>query len=646
MRLLIADDNWDLAKSVALLLRREGFEVEFAYDGEQAIETALLFHPDILILDLCMPRRGGVEVAEYLRALPNFSHTVFVALTGYCDEEHLAQAANSPFDAYLIKPFRVDKFLEMFDRMAGRAAPHPAPPRPKETTSRNGSEVLLRSVLEHVLDGIITIDKHGTIESFNPAATKIFGYETSEVIGQNVKMLMPAPYHDEHDGYLANYLSTGKAKIIGIGREVVGRRKDGSTFPMELAVSDFYSAEKRFFTGIVRDITERKRLEQELRQRVQELNEADRRKNQFLATLAHELRNPLTPIVSAVQLLQIKGPPDEEMQWARGVIARQAEQMVRLIDDLLDISRITRGKVKLRRERIDLKQVVNSALESCDPLIKQARHRLTVTLPDESIYVDADSTRLAQVILNLLNNAVKFTPSGGQIWLAVAKNAENSVEIRVRDSGIGIPVEALPHLFEMFMQVNNSLERTQSGLGIGLSLVRGLVELHGGTVEANSAGPNLGSEFTVRLPLSQTMSPPAVVEPRSRIPAKPAVARRILMVDDNRAVADGFATLLKSAGNDVITAYDGPTAIRAAAQFQPEVVFCDIGMPGMNGYDVARALRADPRAAGTLLVAVTGWGQEEDRRRSEEAGFNAHLVKPVGLDVLQEVCAGYVPNPS
>jgi PAS domain S-box-containing protein len=512
----------------------------------------------------------------------------------------------------------------------------------RDLTDRK-TEASLRSVLDNVIDGVITINERCEIDSFNPAAARIFGYLASEVIGQNVKMLMPEPYHGEHDGYVGNYLRSGQAKIIGIGREVVGQRKDGTTFPMDLAVSEFQLGGRRFFTGIVRDITERKRLEQELRQRLAELAEADRRKDVFLATLAHELRNPLAPIVNAVQILDQANVSLDDLQWARGVIGRQVDQLVHLIDDLLDIARITRGKVELRKTEVDLATVVESAVESSRPWVDRARNTLTVTFPPEPIRLHADPTRLAQILLNLLNNAAKFTPPGGDIHLDVEKDADAAVLIRVRDNGIGIPGDMLHRVFEMFTQVDSPLEYSQGGLGIGLSLVRGLIELHGGTVEAHSDGPGKGSEFVVRLPLSEDKQQSQAVGVVSGPWAEGASGRRIMVIDDNKDAADLMARLLKTAGNEVCIAYDGPSAIHELAAFGPDLVFCDIGMPGMNGYDVARKIRENPRFANLFLVALTGWGQEEDHRHSQEAGFNAHLVKPVRLDVLQRLWTEHQP---
>ncbi len=367
------------------------------------------------------------------------------------------------------------------------------------------------------------------------------------------------------------------------------------------------------------------------------LQEAGRRKDEFLAMLAHELRNPLAPIRNAIQILRAKGPPIPALQWARDIIERQLQQLTRLVDDLLDVSRITRGKVELRKERMPLAKVVSTAVESSRPLIDKWDHELTVTLPHEPIYLEADPTRLAQVLLNLLNNAAKYTEQGGHIWLT-GEQQGNQVLIRVKDTGIGIPPEMLPHIFEMFAQVDSSLERAQGGLGIGLTLVQRLVEMHGGTVEAFSSGPGMGSEFVVRLPVAGEVASPGVAR-TAEGETPPGSARcRILVVDDNQDAADSLAMLLRLVGHEVHTAHDGLEAVGAAAVFRPGVVLMDIGLPKLDGYEAGRRIR-EQQGQEVVLIALTGWGQEEDRRRSKEMGFDHHMTKPVEFEALQKLLA-------
>ncbi len=369
---------------------------------------------------------------------------------------------------------------------------------------------------------------------------------------------------------------------------------------------------------------------------VEDLRESDRRKNEFLAMLAHELRNPLAPIRNAVQIMRLTGGNAEAVHSASEMMERQIGQMVRLVDDLLDVSRISRGKIELRRGRIELASAVNHAVEAIRPQCKSRDHALTATLPPQPVYLNADPTRLAQVVGNLLNNACKFTERGGRIWLTVERERGEAV-IRVRDTGIGIAADQLPRVFEMFTQVDTSLERTQGGLGIGLTLVKKLVEMHGGTVEVHSAGIGQGSEFVVRLPILVETAKPAP-EPTVSEPTR-TTARRILVVDDNWDSAESLAILLELTGNKTHTAYDGLEAVEAAATFKPDVVLLDIGLPKLNGYEAARKIREEPWGKSMMLVALTGWGQEEDRQRSREAGFDAHLVKPVDHAALTKLLA-------
>jgi PAS domain S-box-containing protein len=390
------------------------------------------------------------------------------------------------------------------------------------------------------------------------------------------------------------------------------------------------------FATVSQDVTERKRLEDSLRRLAVDLSEADRRKNEFLAMLAHELRNPLAPISNAARALRLGGRDGDALQSAPEMLERQIRQMSRLVDDLLDMSRITRGKIELRKERIELTPVVDQAVEAVRGLYRSMNHQLTVTLPPTPVHLDADSARLTQVVGNLLNNACKFTDRGGHVWLTVDQDGQEAV-VRVRDNGIGIAAEHLPQVFEMFAQVDTSLERSRDGLGIGLTLVKSLVELHGGTVQIHSEGPGHGSEFTVRLPalsdLPRQVPQPVLSEPT------PAVGRRILIVDDSEDGAESLAMLLRLGGHETHQAHDGLAAIEAAGRLRPDVVLLDIGLPILNGYEVCSRIRKEPWGKDLVLVALTGWGQEEDRHRSREAGFDVHMVKPVDHDVLVRLLA-------
>ena len=373
--------------------------------------------------------------------------------------------------------------------------------------------------------------------------------------------------------------------------------------------------------GTNTEVTELRELEDALRQ-------ADHRKDEFLATLAHELRNPLAPIRNAVEILRLKGPPSLELQWAREVIDRQVQQMTRLIDDLMDVSRITRNKIELRKELVELGAILQSAVETSRPLIDASGHSITVSLPQQPIHLNADATRMAQVFSNLLNNAAKYSEKPGRIELSVERE-EDEVAVRVRDHGIGIPRAMLARIFDLFTQVDRSLERAHGGLGIGLTLVKRLVEMHGGSVTAQSEGAGKGSVFIVRLPVPAAL-PTSNDEPiPDDAPLDAPQAHRILIVDDNDDAATSLSVMLTMFGYDTRTAADGLAGLEAAMEFQPEAILLDIGIPKLNGYDVARRVREQSWGKEIVLIAVTGWGQAEDLQRTIEAGFDHHLVKPV-----------------
>lgn len=427
---------------------------------------------------------------------------------------------------------------------------------------------------------------------------------------------------------ITSYLSVpmlSRNRVIGVLSFVTGR--SGRLYD----ATDLAAAE---------DLADRAVIALENANLVSALQESDQRKDEFLAVLAHELRNPLAPIRNSIQVLRTKGIHVPEVRWAADVIDRQVIQLTRLVDDLLDVSRITSGKIQLRKEALAVAAVVQSAIDASRPLIEAARHDFSVEIPSDPIFVQGDLTRLSQVLLNLLNNAAKYTNPGGRISLVVSK-AGDQVEISVRDTGIGIAAEMLPRVFEMFIQVDLSLERTQGGLGIGLKLVRQLTELHGGTVRALSAGPGKGSEFIVALPIDSAGPPRGGTRGSGGFSSAPT--RRILVVDDNRDSADSLAMLLGMLGNEIRTGHDGMEAVRVADEFEPEVVLLDIGLPKLNGYDAA--IRIRERLGGkVLLIALTGWGQESDRKRSRDAGFDHHLTKPVDVDALKRLLAAGPPK--
>jgi PAS domain S-box-containing protein len=511
--------------------------------------------------------------------------------------------------------------------------PGKEPPAP----TVGGVEEPHRLLMECVTDyAIFFLDPHGQVAIWNAGAERIFGYTEAEIVGQHFSHFFTP--EDVQQGIPEKELQTAAtAGRANDDRWLV--RKGGARLWCNGVTTALRDGEDRLrgFAKVLRDRTEPKRLQEALHQRAEQLAQEARQKDDFLAVLAHELRNPLAPVRNAVEVMRLRDVDDPGLRWARDIIDRQVQQMTRLVDDLLDVSRITRGKVTLQKEPVDLAAVVARAVEVSRPLIDARRHDLTVTLPPEPVRLEADAIRLAQVVANLLNNAAKYTDESGHIWLTVEREGDQAV-VRVKDNGIGIRPDLLPQVFDLFVQSDRALDRSQGGLGIGLTLVKSLVEMHGGSVTAHSEGPGQGSGFVVCLP--------ALTELRSGDSGKSGTgrrvessARRILVVDDNGDAADSLAVLLRLMGNDVRTAPDGPAALEAARAYRPDVVLLDLGLPGMSGYDVCRRLREGHFANGPLVVALTGYGQDEDRRRTREAGFDRHLVKPVNPDELREVLA-------
>ena len=388
------------------------------------------------------------------------------------------------------------------------------------------------------------------------------------------------------------------------------------------------------YATVSQDVTDRKRLEDNLRRLAADLSETDRRKNEFLATLAHELRNPLAPMSNMLEVVKRASGDGDTLKRAHDTIERQLAQMVRLVDDLLDLNRITHDRLNLRRSQVELSSVIHQAVEVARPLIDAAGHHLTVDLPAEPIYLNADRARLAQVFGNLLNNSCKYTRANGAISVRARREGDD-VQVTVRDNGAGIPPDKLNSIFEMFMQVDRTAERSQSGIGIGLTLVKRLAEMHGGSVAARSDGEGHGSEFVVWLPVLQT--PAEVLSSATDAAAESSSQRRILIVDDNKDSADSLALLLEITGNKTYMAHDGVEAVEAIEKHRPDVVLLDIGLPRLDGHEVCRRVREQPWGKDIVVIALTGWGQEDDRRKSEEAGFNGHLVKPVDYDKLLEL---------
>jgi len=501
------------------------------------------------------------------------------------------------------------------------------------TERRNADEIRghLAAVIESSTDAVISKSLQSIILTWNQAAERMFGYRADEAIGKSVTLLIP-PGHDDEEQTIMERLKRGERVDH---YETVRVRKDGTRIAVSIAVSPIKDSSGRIIgaSKIARDISGQKRVEEALRI-------TDRRKDEFLATLAHELRNPLAPIRQATLIAQSPAATEAQKRWSHEVINRQVRNMALLLDDLLDISRITRGTLALRFEPTDLAAIVDAAVETSRPSIDAKRHQFSVQLPQERIALTADPLRLAQVLANLLTNAAKYTDPDGRISLT-AERVGQQIVLRVCDNGIGIPAESIGNLFEMFSQVKSSKDRSEGGLGIGLALAKGLVELHGGTIQVRSAGVEHGSEFIVRLPLR-------IHQERAEVKAAPTspenpLQRRVLIADDNRDAAESLALLLQIEGHEVIAVHDGREALTAFESWKPDAALLDIGMPGLNGYEIARAIRRMPGGQGVTLIAVTGWGQDNDKAQALQAGFNHHFTKPVEPDALTALLAKSAP---
>ncbi|HEX3869282.1 MAG TPA: PAS domain S-box protein [Pirellulales bacterium] len=500
------------------------------------------------------------------------------------------------------------------------------------------SEVRFRALFESMDEGYCVIEmlfdeKNNPLDYRFLETNPVFEKQTGIKDAKGRLMRQIAPRHEQHwfDLY-GSVALTGETIRFENVAAALGRYYDVCAFRVG-------APELRRVGVVFNDITERKNTEEVVRRSQQALLEADKRKDEFLATLAHELRNPLAPIRNSLHILRAANASNPEVGRVQDMMERQVAHMVRLVDDLLELSRISRGQIELKKECIEFSTIVEHAVEASRPFIEDHAHQLTVTVPPEPLFVNGDAVRLSQVFANLLNNAAKYTKNGGRITLSARREGATLVA-SVRDTGIGIPNEMLSRIFDMFTQVDNVLRRAQDGLGIGLNLVRSLIVMHEGSVEARSAGPDQGSEFIVRLPVAEYPNldsglPARRGEPESAVPR----ALRILVVDDNEDAADTLGILLNRLGADVKVTYDGQSGLEALRTHRPTVVLLDLGMPGLDGHEVAQRMRRDPEFCDLTLIALTGWGQDENRRRTREAGFDHHFVKPVDLEVLKAVLA-------
>lgn len=501
----------------------------------------------------------------------------------------------------------------------------------------------LAAIVETSDDAIISKDLDGIITSWNAAAERIFGYSAEEVIGRPVTMLMPPERHDEEPGILARVRRGERVDHY----ETLRQRKDGGLIDISLTVSPIFSEDGRVIgaSKIARDISDRKRAEaqreellrlsQEVRARAETEN---RGKDEFLAMLGHELRNPLSAVRNAITAAMLDVPKRER---ALEIAHRQADQLRRIVDDVLEVARVTRGSVPLRRQRVSVAELVQRTAEGARTLMDERGHSMSVSLPGAELHLEGDPARLEQALSSLMSNAARYTSPGGTIEIIAERDGEEAL-IRVRDNGIGIAPELLPQVFDLFTQGSRPLDRTQGGLGIGLTLARRIVELHDGEIEARSAGTGAGSEFVVRLPAlpdgaaNARMAPS---EPMLRKLREQGAAARVLMVEDNPDAAESLVMILELFGHHVRVVSDGRAGLEAARANIPDILLADIGLPGMNGYELAQAVRADPEIKHILLVALTGYGQTEDRARAMAAGFDYYLMKPIDVDALGELVA-------
>jgi len=514
----------------------------------------------------------------------------------------------------------------------------------RDITEHRQTEIareLLASIVAASDDAIISKTLKGIVTSWNAGAERHFGYTAEEAVGQHISFLIPPDRIDEEELIIARLRSGERVDHF----DTIRLRKDGQPIEVSLTISPIRDASGEIVgaSKIARDITERRRMENELVAYAADMSEMDRRKNEFLAMLAHELRNPLAPIRNALQIIRITAGDD--VSDAAELMERQISQLVRLVDDLLDVSRITTGKIELRKEQIDMNTVVSQAVEAARPGYESGGIDLKVSVPAEPVYLVGDPARLTQVVGNLLNNASKFTKEGGAVRLILESDGDRIV-VRVLDNGIGIAPEKLSNIFEMFVQADTSLERSIGGLGIGLSLVKNLVEMHGGRVTARSEGLGRGSEFVIDLPVAPPFTELSETDDLAKEIQKTGAGKRILVVDDNLDSAESLSVLLELSGHDVRLAHDGIDAVKTSDEFRPDVILLDIGLPRMNGYEAARVIRRRPWGNGVTLIALTGWGQKEDRERSKDAGFDTHLVKPVDHDELLRLLEVMEPDQS
>ena len=629
-RVIVVDDNGDMRAYIKDLLERD-WVVEAYADGEAALSAILHAPPDLVVSDVMMPRLDGFGLIQKMRSHDTIKSVPVILLSARAGEEARIEGLQAGADNYLVKPFSANELLARVQNQIDLSRK-----RRNAQEALEQSEAYFRSLVDTSPAILWITDAQASCTYLSKRWYDYTGRTPEQDLGYGWLENM----HPDDRQLIGKIFLAANPTQEAFNLDYRLRRHDGKyRWSIGSGVPRF-DQDGNFLghIGIVIDVHERKCAEEELRRLAAELSEAGRRKSEFLAILAHELRNPLAPIRSGLEVMRLKAGDPVALGKVRDMIGRQVAHMVRLINDLLDIARITSDKVELKKERVELSRVVASAVETSLPLIEAAHHQLAVHMPEEVLWLDADAVRICQVFSNLLNNAAKYTPAGGRIDLSVHRDGDTAVA-SVADSGIGIPAEALPAVFEMFTQVGRNMAHSQGGLGIGLSLVHRLVELHGGTVSAASAGSGKGSIFTVRLPLAAKMlaeTSPAITAERESGDAA-AHKLRVLVVDDNFDAAQCLSDLLAIGGHATRVANDGYHALQMAQVFRPDVVILDIGLPDMSGYEVARALRTMVETESAVLVALTGWGTAEDRARAMDAGFDHHLIKPVELAAIDKL---------
>ncbi len=700
INVLVVDDMPDKLLATAAILEEPGRNIVSAPSGREALRYLLKQDFAVILLDVNMPEMNGFEAAALIRSRKKTEQTPIIFVTAFSDDTHIAQGYSLGAVDYILAPIvpeilrtKVGVFVELFrkneqvkqqaDQRVALAAAEAARAVAEEATRRSSFLAEASTVLARSLDYEATL--HASLRLASPVLADEAFLRVASLHGgrlssdcswvavpdavlqhtENCQDLLPREVMTAIDNALVGRtvvqietVASGKSAYIGTsaaspagGRsltEVVVIPLEARSRIVGVLCLGMGQGGRRFDpadVSIAQELAGRIAIAIDNARLYREIQEGDRRKDEFLAMLGHELRNPLGAINNAIECLSVAGDDVEFAATAQEILVRQVRQMTRLVDDLLDVSRITRGKVELRKEVVDLGIAVDRAVTTTEPAFVARAHELTVELPPETVQLLADPARLEQVLANLLTNAAKYTEPGGHVKLS-ARLVGEQVELSVRDNGMGIPPSLLPRIFELFAQGDRSLDRSQGGLGIGLTLVRRLVELHGGEVEAHSAGLDKGSQFIIRLPRLPAAHLDTLVETPETLDAVATdCGRRILCVDDNWDLVHTMESLLTRLGHEVHVRYNGPSAISAVAQLRPDVVFVDIGLPEMDGYEVARHLRQQAGSDKFLLIAMSGYGQEEDRRRSREAGFDHHLVKPIQFPALQDLLA-QVPTPA